>query len=592
MRVADYIIKRIADQGVKHVFTVTGRGILYLTDALAKNQDVNPVCVHNEQAGAYSAIAYSECNNNLGVQLISTGCASTNAITGAMCAYQDEVPVLFISGQNTLRETTRYTKLNIRSFGQQELDIVKIVEPITKYAVMVEDPNKIGYEIDKCFSIAKSGRKGPVWLDVPLDIQNSIIDEHKLERFYSSKSESCIYYDEIDKVLEVLNNSQRPIVIIGNQVRSLGAIPELKKFIEKFNIPVVFDNSAADILPFSNSRSIGIVSTLGGNRAANFAFQNSDFILALGSKLNSMTVGNDKEKIARAAKVCVVDIDEYEIKKDTIKIDYFIKANIKKFLKQINSLTNNNLNFLNWTNKCRHWKSIFPKCPINRKGQSPLDMYDVLNSLSAYLEKDSIVVCDAGLEELLTPSTIEFNENQRCIHPASQGAMGFALPASVGAYLSLKKQVVAIIGDGSIMMNLQELQTIVHNKLPVKIIIINNNCYAVIRKRQKDLFRTRTVGTDYENGVSCPDFHKVADCFGLRYFSIKNSLYFETFKDFLNSPEAAICEVFTTSEQTFLHNSFARNSSGRFVRRSLEDQSPFLDRDIFLREMIIDPIDQ
>ena len=592
IRVADYIMQRIVEQNVRHLFMVTGRGILYLSDAAAKQEGLQCVSVHHEQAGAYAAMAYAQYNGTLGACLVSTGCAGTNAITGVLCAWQDEVPCLFVSGQNTLKETVRHTGLPIRTFGQQEADIVNIVSPITKYAVMVEDPLRIAYELDKALYLAQNGRKGPVWVDVPLDVQNMRVDPETLERFVPEKEVFLPSKNDVVFVAEALRKAERPVLLIGNGVRSAGAIEILKSLVLSYKLPVVYANSAVDVFDSDNALSLGVVSSMAANRAANFAVQNADFILVLGNRLTSMTVGSAPEKFAREAVIAVVDIDSAEHKKQTVNIDRMIKADVKAFLQ---ALIQEKLSEvpLAWQNKCLHWKKIFPKCESARKEGEKIDLYHLADELSRFLAPEAVLVCDAGLEELIMPSTISFREGQRCLQPVSQGAMGYALPASVGAYLSSKKQTVAVIGDGSVMMNLQELQTIAHHRYPIKILIANNDCYAVIRNRQLDLFRTRTIGTDETNGVSCPNFEKVAAAFGICYRKIENAKQMsEILPEVLAAEEPVICEIITSPKQTFLHSSFARSKSGRFVQRPLEDQSPFLPRDVFLSEMIIEPIDQ
>ncbi|MEE3003378.1 MAG: thiamine pyrophosphate-binding protein, partial [Pseudomonadota bacterium] len=315
MRVADYVMQRLHDENCNHVFTVTGRGILYLTDSLAKNTNIESVSVHHEQSASYAAMSYSQYNGNIGAALVSTGCGATNAITGLLCAWQDDIPCIFISGQNKLAETTTFTKLQIRTYGQQEADIVSLVKPITKYATMLVDHKDVAYEIDKALYLAKSGRKGPVWLDIPLDIQNMRIDPDNLkrfsveERFYGSDRSNLedVYY-----TLSVMRKSKRPIVLVGSGVRTSGSIEILHSFLSKHNLPCVFSSSATDILDPEKVLSIGCVGAMASNRAANFAIQNSDMVLVLGNRLSTMVTGECVDKFARGAKIIAVDIDKYE----------------------------------------------------------------------------------------------------------------------------------------------------------------------------------------------------------------------------------------------------------------------------------------
>jgi len=592
MRVADYVMARLCEFGIKHLFMVTGRGVLYLSDAAAKHEGIECVSVHHEQAGAYAAMAYSQCSEKAGACLVSTGCASANAITPVLCAWQDEIPMVIVSGQNTLRETTRHTGLPIRTYGQQEFDIIELVSPITKYAVMIEDPNRIAFELDKAFHLAMQPRKGPVWIDIPLDIQNMRVEPHELARFVPEVQKLPVSSIDMEYVRGALDNAERPVLFIGSGVRSSGSLEMFRSFAQRYEFPVVYASSAVDSFGADYALSMGVVSTLAGNRAANFAVQNADLILVIGCRLTSMTVGGAPEKFGRAAQVIVVDIDEFEHKKGTVNIDKFIHADAADFLAHLSAEQGFVINDA-WKAKCLHWKSVFPKCEEARKHGPLIDLHYLAEKMGENLQADAILICDSGLEELIMPNTVPYKQAQRCLHPASQGAMGYALPGAIGAWLSTGRQVVAIIGDGSIMMNIQELQTIAHHKYPIKILIINNDCYAVIRNRQRDLFRSRTVGTDISNGISCPDFEKVSACFGIEFIKIYDTSELdEKLSAVLAAKQPVICEILSPSDQNYLHSSFTRSKEKKFVQRPLEDQSPFLDRSIFLSEMIIEPIDQ
>jgi acetolactate synthase I/II/III large subunit len=590
IRVADYIMQRLALEGVRHLFLVTGRGMLYLSDAAAKNEDINCVPVHHEQAGGYAAMAYAQLNNSIGACMVSTGCASTNAITPVLCAWQDEVPMIVISGQNMLKETVNYTGLPIRTYGQQEANVVELVKPITKYATMLKDANDIAYVMDKAFFAVKNGKKGPVWIDIPLDLQNARIEPEKLNRF-EGRAESFVLKDEdLKSICEDLNGVKRPIIIFGSAIRSTDSIELLKKFIEKHNYPVVYTGSGVDVYSTNHPLSMGVLSVMAGNRPANFAVQNCDYLLVFGNRLTAMATDNFPEKFARAAKIVVVDIDENEHKKGNINIDKVIVADVKDTLEKLLKSQVKNAKTA-WIDKCKEWKNVFPKCEDVYRGGEKVDLYEFTEALSSAMDENDVLVTDAGLEELIIPTNLLFKDGQRCLHPVSQGAMGFALPAAVGGYYSSGKNIIAVIGDGSIMMNIQELQTIDHNRLPVKIIVINNNAYAVIRSRQQDLFRTRTIGTDLTNGLSCPDFKKVASCFNLRYERINDQSELNKLKDILKMDGPVICEVICNENQKYLHSSYRKGQTGKFVQPPLEDQSPFLDRDLFLSQMIIEPID-
>ena len=593
VRVADYILKRLYADGAKHIFMVTGRGALFLSDAVAANKELTGVSVHHEQAASYAAVAYAQYTGKPGACLVSTGCAGTNALTGVLNAWQDGIPCVFISGQNKLYETSRYTGIPLRTFGQQEADIIPIVESITKYSVMITDPKQIVYEMEKALYLAQEGRKGPVWVDVPLDVQNMRIKPEELEHF---RPENIPNYEplpeDIKYVTEALRNSKRPAVLIGSGIRSADAVQDLEHFLNKYPIPVTYANSAPDTFGLDNPLSIGSVGIMGCSRAGNFTIQNSDLLFVLGCRLSSMTTGPDSDKFARAAKVVVVDIDRVEHSKKTAKIDRLIIADVKKFL---TSLMDEDVKEAEekWKNKCLHWKRIFPKCEERNKTSEKVDLYYLAECLSQILPVDSVFLSDSGLVELILPTNISFRKDQRCIHPASQGSMGFALPGLVGAHYASDRPVIAVIGDGSIMMNLQELETIRYNNIPAKIFIINNNAYAVIRKRQVELFRSRTIGTDPTDGLGCPNFMKVAAGFEIPYIRIDSSLDLkQKLKSIIDMDGPVLCEIMGLENQEYISSGHARDSTNRIVRRPLEDQAPYLDRELFLSEMIIKPIDQ
>ncbi len=594
MRIADYLMECLSKAGVKTIFTVTGRGSLFLTDALAKHEEMQHVCVHHEQSASFAAIANSEQTNNLGVCLVSTGCASTNAITGVLSAWQDQIPVVFISGQNYLQETTRHTGAKLRTYGQQEADIISIIEPITKYAHMLSSKDEAVDIINKAIVTAISGRKGPVWLDIPLDLQSAHIEVDTIPQLTADtailpKAKN----GETTKTINALNNAKRPLILIGSGVHGSGATHAFKEFAESWNIPVVFSASATDVYGSSNPLSIGSVGAMGCSRAGNFAVQNCDMLLVLGNRLTSLTTGTDYCKFARDAEIHVVDIDVEEHRKDAIRIDQLIHSDVKYFIDELTKFDSPNVP-KGWVSKCQHWKNIFAKAGPKFTDENTIDLYDLADALSEAVPPSATLITDSGLNEVIIPTNFRFSDGINCIHPASQGTMGFALPAAVGASFETNKMVLTIVGDGSIMMNLQELETIRHHQLPVKIFVVNNNVYSIIRRRQKDLFRKRIIGTDPDNGVSTPSFSEVAACFGLTYKSIEAPQDLSAqIKEVLKTDGPVLCEINGRDDQGYIEVGHARSEeAGRFVRRPLEDQSPFLDRELFLSEMIIDPIDQ
>lgn len=593
MRVSDYIINKIYEIGADTIFSVSGRGALFLTDAVAKHGKICNVAVHHEQSAAFAAVAYAQFSGKIGACLVSTGCASTNAITGVLSAWQDNIPCIFISGQNILNETSNFTGLKIRTFGQQEADIIPIIKSITKYSAMLHKGSDIIEELEKAIYYALEGRQGPVWLDIPLDLQSANVDvELPLAKVEIQKNVYFVSDNDISNLVNKLLNAKRPVVLIGSGVRSASAEESLRLFIETQNIPLVYSNSAPDIYGTKNRLSIGSIGSMGASRAGNFCLQNSDLVLILGNRLSAYSTGVDFCDFARDAEKIVVDIDPVEHTKNGINIDLLLEIDVDLLLTKLNKI-GFSCKVTDWVDKCLHWKNKFSIIEQNFLNSDKIDLYELTEALSKSLPEKSSLVTDSGFIEVIVPTNFNFGNSQRSIHPISQGAMGFALPGAIGTHFASNQPVFVVVGDGSVMMNLQELQTIVHNKIPAKIIIINNNVYGIIRRRQSELFRGRVIGVDPNNGVSCPNFEKIALAFGLKYQLIEKKESLEnSLKELVKMDGPVICEIICREDQSYIEVGTVRNQNKKMVRRPLEDQTPFLDRELFLSEMIINPIKQ
>lgn len=591
MRLSDYVIDRLANEDVKHIFSVSGRGSLFLTDSVAKDSRISYVGTHHEQAAGFAAMAYSQFTQNISACILSTGAGSTNALTPLLCAWQDAVPCIFISGQHNLQETTYFTKQNIRTYGQQETNIIDLVRPITKYSVMVTNPEDIGKILDDAIFFALEGRKGPVWIDIPLDLQSAQVDISTLRRSKNKFMPKVPNPKELTLVLEALSNASRPIILYGHGVKASNSQSYLKEFMSKWKIPAVYTGSSADTLDGSDSLVIGSVGIMGCSRAGNFSIQNSDLVIILGHRLSSMTTGTDVDLFARSAKKIMIDIDEFEYRKNVDLIDIFINSDVNLFLKELleYSLIND---FSDWAKKCFGWKNLFSVREREFSRKTKVDLYQLADLLSSKTKPDTIFVTDSGLIELIIPTNLIFSQGKKIIHPVSQGAMGYALPASIGANLASMQEIIVISGDGSTMMNLQELQTIVTYNLPIKIFVINNDGYAIIRKRQSELFRGRTIGTDKADGVECAEYSKVAKAFGIDYFLIQNYLDLEiNIDEILQNPGPYICEIIGFPDQEYIRLARGRNSNNKLVKKPLEDLWPFIPREIFKKEMVVPQID-
>lgn len=599
IRVADYIMKRISDEGVSHLFYVPGGQCVYLCDALRRSESITPVSTHHEQAATMAALAYSEYTNNFGACLVTTGCAGTNTLTGVLHAWQDSIPMIVISGQQSYANTIQASGLPLRQVGIQEADTQTIVSPITKYAVTVPDAASIAYHLDKAFYLAREGRKGPVWLDIPLDVQNAMVDEEKLERFdIPNKEMSVIVAQDIDYIIESIIQSSRPIIHVGYGVRSARAEAELKEFVEKTHIPVTFSRRTYNMMPNNAPYNFGVLNgAAGGLRYSNFAVQNSDLLISIGSRLCRDTIGGDSKTFAREAKIIVVDIDEMEHQKDGVNIDKLIVSDAKRLLIELNKkIDENNEDSLvtddSWIEKCNHWKQIFNDYKNPYTENNLLDAKYAMRRVTEKMPDGAVIVSDAGFTGAAATACTVFKDKNGLVHSFAQGEMGFAVPGACGVAAVADGPVIAFEGDGSYMMNLQELQTIVRNQYNIKIVIINNNGYSGVRHGQKAHFRGKSIGTDPDNGLDFPDFGKIADAFGIKYSKVDNLENLDNaIQEMYGDEMPYVLEIVTDPDQFDLHNALVMYGKRKVGFRPIEDQSPFIERDVFFEEMIIEPLE-
>lgn len=595
IRVADYVAEYIHGIGAKDVFMVSGGGMMFLTDGVAKHTGLRALCNHHEQATAMAAVSYAKYKEDLGVAYVTTGCGGTNALTGLLGGWQDNVPCLFVSGQCKRKETVRNSGLRLRQFGVQEADIIAVVESLTKYAVMVNDPGRIAYHLDEAVHIARSGRPGPVWLDIPLDVQGALVDPEKLERFipHGPETEAAPTDPELHFVGDLLRGSSRPIIVAGQGIRLAKAIPRFRSFIEKHRIPVVASRLGIDLLPSDHPLFIGRIGTK-GDRPGNFAVQNADMVLAIGSRLSVSSTGHEYDKFAREAKIVVVDVDPVEHRKNTVRIDRFIRADAGIFLGKF--LPPETPDTSAWIKRCAGWKAKWPAClPEYAEAKGGINLYYFVDRLSRKMKDDSVVVSDAGSSFYVVSQGVQIRDGQRYITSGAQADMGYTLPATIGISIARGgKEVLGVTGDGSFQMNIQELQTLVHYNLPVKLFVWNNDGYLSIRATQSKFFEGRFIGTDKSSGVSFPDTEKIANAYGIRYFRVAESGKLDSVLDeVLAHPEAVICEVMCLRDQEIVPTvASIRKDDGTMVSKPLEDMYPFLDREEFRREMIVKPLDE
>jgi len=591
IRVADIVASFLVEKGIKDIFTLTGGGAMFLNDGIESNKNINSICNHHEQACAMSAVGYAKYKNELAAVMLTTGCGATNAITGLLDAWQDNTPVIFISGQIKRKETSRNSKTSLRQFGVQEADIISVVDSLTKYAVMINEPNEVLFHLEKAVYLALNGRSGPVWLDIPLDVQGASVDENDLKHFIPEYTNNQSIKG-IDSFLKLYKNSKRPIILAGNGVRLSGSIDKLREFARNNNIPCVVSYLAIDYFEQDNPNYVGRLG-IKGDRAGNFAIQNSDLIICLGSRLSVSLTGFEYELFARSSKLVVIDIDEKEHKKNTVSIDYFIKSDVGVFFQTIQDRVDKKQHG-DWQEKCIYWKN---KWPVYQKGYdlNSVNMYEFVKALSELSTEDSIVVSDAGSSFYVTAqSFILKNINQRHITSGGQADMGFTLPAAIGACVASNKPVIGITGDGSFQLNIQELQTVKHLNLPIKLFVWNNNGYSSIRATQDKFFEGRRIGTDKTSGVSFPEVEKIAYAYDLPYVKINNvSELRKKLSEIIDSKGPIICEVICPENQEIIPAvSAVKNKDGSMTSKPIEDMYPYLERNEFFREMIVQPLSE
>ena len=602
MKLSDYVIKRLAEHNVKVIFTVPGGGSMHLNDSLGKSKDVNYLCNHHEQACAIAAEGYARTLNKLGVVMVTSGPGGTNTITGVIGQWTDSVPVLYISGQIKYETSIESCKeIGLRQLGDQEINIVDIVKPITKYAKFVNEANKIKYYIDKAIYIAMSGRPGPVWLDIPLNIQNFELDEENLIEFNLPKIVSCseIADDQISQCVDEIKKAKRPVIIAGRGVKIADAKNELLFLAKKLNIPVVTTFNGIDIVESREPLFMGRIGTI-GNRAANFIVQNCDLYISIGSRNNIRQISYNWENYAREAKKVIVDIDQAELNKPTIKADIGICLDAKVFLNNLIEKINKedvvhekNAEWVEW---CGIRRDKYPQVndgDIIHAECDSIDLYYFIKKMTECLQENDIIVAGNGSACIGLFQAGVIKRNQTMFWNSGSATMGYDLPAAIGASIASNNgRVICVAGDGSIQMNIQELQTIVFNNLPVLIFYLNNNGYISMRQTQKSFFDGRIMGSDNTSGIGFPDIQKIANAYGLATRKICNhNDIADTVKEMLELNQPVLCEVDLKKDYIFSPKlSSAVKPDGRVVSKPLEDMYPFLDKEELYANMIIKPL--
>ena len=582
MKLSDYLVKKLEKYGVRQVFMVTGGGAMHLDDSFGKSTQIKRIFNHNEQAVAMSAEAYARTGQQLAVACVTTGPGGLNCLNGVFGAWTDSAPVLFISGQVKFSTTlASCPQVSLRQLGDQEVDIISVVKPLTKYAQMVTDPYELDAVLDEAVYRAASGRPGPVWVDIPLNVQAAPVDPKKMKKFRRPSVKKLSLDKTAARVWRLLERAKRPLLVAGNGIHCAGAQSELRRLLDKTHIPVVTTFNGFDLVPSSDPLFAGRIGTV-GQRAGNFALQNADVILFLGTRNNIRQASYNWENFAKNAKKIIVDIDPAELKKPTVRPDVPVCADVKEFLVALLRQKSPFQAPAPWSAFCQRLKAQYP--PLREFSIRPADKvhpYLFMQELGKQLPKGARVAASNGTACVAFFQAFESKAGQRLLLNSGDASMGYGLPAAIGMCAAGgNKDTVCLEGDGSIMMNLQELQTVKTNRLPLKIFVIKNGEYISIIQTQRNFFNGRLTGCNVQSGVEVPDFVKVAKAFGLPAMRIgKNKDLKAGIRRVLQTPGPVVCELDCTHDYTFAPKLSARKlPDGTMVSPSLEDMFPFLDR--------------
>ena len=622
MRLADYVIQFLEEYGVEHIFTVCGGGSVFLNDALGQSKKIKYVAMHHEQAASMAAEGYARIKNSLGVVMVTSGPGGTNSITGCAGAWTDNIPHLTISGQVFLNQTINEHP-GLRTLGIQEINIIDIVKPITKYAVQIKDPLKIRYHLEKALYLATHGRNGPVWLDIPANIQNANINPEALDKWLGlltyPSDEANVHKalsEQVSRVVELLKTSKRPIFHIGQGIRFAEAEEYFKNLVEYHNVPFLTARNGNDLFSFDHVLNIGRPGTF-AQRGANFAVQTSDVYIAIGTRLSLAQTGYNAKDYARNAKIVMVDIDQAELDKDTVPIDIKINADAKDFLIELDiqmcektATVWSYYEWSDWINQCQEWKLKYPAITDEQREQkSFVNTYHFIDVLSDLLEPDDVIVTDMGFAFQCTHQAFRNKEGQRLITNCGLASMGWGLPAAIGAAFASEKpcphdsdgaasgscpsclaiskaphnkirgRVICIAGDGGLQMTIQEMATINHHQLPIKLFVFNNEGYTTLKQTYELGFEGRLMGVNESSGLSFPSFGQIASAYGFKHLILGDHIGLkEITKAVIDERRPILCQLLVDPDQRQMPMAInRRNEDGSFNPTSIEDAWPFLD---------------
>ncbi len=594
MKLSDFVIDYIAKElGADTVFLIVGGANMHLVDSVARRRDMTYVCVKHEQAAAMAAEGYARVRDGLGVAFFTSGPGGTNALTGVCSAWMDSTPCLFLSGQVSLRDYTNGR--TIRQLGVQQINIVEIVRSVTKYAELVTKPEEIRYHLDLAVHLARDGRPGPVWLDIPQDVQMANVEPEQLTS-WSPEPSSRAEIPGLAGIVELLRRAERPILIVGNGVRLARAVSLLWELIDQLRFPIITTWNGMDLIPDDHPLYVGR-SGVFGQYGANFAVANADLILSIGSRLDTRQTGTRRNTFARAAKKIVVDVSRHELEKGLIDIDVPVAADARAFLEALNTLLCDfkGADIAPWAERCREWRKTYPVVlPVYFAQNEFVNSYVFIDALCDELRANDVVVTDMGTSLTCTHQTFKVKHGQRVFTSTGLAPMGFGLPAAIGAWFGCQNdRVICLHGDGGLQMNIQELQTLMHYQVPVKLFVLNNREYVTIKHTQKEYFDGYIVAADPASGYSAPDFVSVAEAYGLSTATIADHKKLgEQIRAVLSMPGPVVCDVCMAPDQPLVPILLQhRRADGVVVTDPIERLSPYLPEKEFRKNMLVPPLE-
>ncbi|MDA8078183.1 MAG: thiamine pyrophosphate-binding protein [Nitrospiraceae bacterium] len=590
-KLSDYVFDFVAGQGVKHVFMLPGGGAMHLVDSLGRNRKLTYICNLHEQACAVAADACSQYTNNLGVALVTTGPGGTNTITGVAASWLDSIPVLFISGQ--VKRTDMIGGRGVRQMGFQEIDIVSLVRSVTKYAVTVTNPAEIRYHLEKAAYLARSGRPGPVWIDIPLDVQAAVIDERRLAAFRPERRPVRSLSRDAASVMAMINRSERPAILAGNGIRLSGALKPFRRLVDQLGIPVLTTWKMIDFLPEDHPLYAGRPGAV-GQRGANFAQQNADLLLVIGARLDLGQTAYNHAHFAPAARKIMVDVDPYEIRKMDMTVALPIEGDaalfVQELLRQKGKVKRQDRGA--WIARCKEWKNRYPVVLKEYWDEKRfVNDYVLIDILSEEMRADDLLIPgSSGACSERSMQAFRVREGMRIFNSEGLGPMGFGIPMAIGGCIaSGKKRTVCIDGDGGFVMNIQELEVVRRLNLPIKFFVLNNQGYVSIQTTQKNYFRGNFVASTRESGLTLPDYRKVAKAFGIPSFQLKDHRDInKKVRAILNAQGPSVCEVMVSPDQMTAPRVSTRSMpDGSMVSAPMEDLWPLLDREELNSNMLL-----